>query len=207
MLPCWARLRGWRLSLLSGLFLSISFISIFIVILVYGVNSDLDNIHPSIVRLLPAGHSICKSSPIFESETCLDLVEKKLEESSESQKLQNWQYQYGRDDKNEGLDEEQCILAFPGLFEDVHRAVTHRKDNPITSGDLDNMKLYPGMARAMIFNGEVRTYAPVSLVTPENLQESALCHCSKLHGQRPPEKDYRHSFIYTSVDFQLSEFS
>lgn len=100
---------------------------------------------------------MCKSSPVFESEICLNLAEAKLEEKTqEIQSLQTWQYQYGRDDKNEALNEEQCILAFPGLFEDIHRAMNFRNGKSITSDELENIMIYPGMARAMIFNGEVK---------------------------------------------------
>lgn len=198
----WPLPRGWRVSLIFGLFLSITFISAFVGILVFGVYSELDNLHPSIVRLLPAGHSICKSSPVFESETCLARIDKEGDENSQDlSHPTTWRYKYGRDDRNEGLSEDQCMLSFPGLFEDVHRAVTFRKTQLITSTELRNIKLSPGMARAMIFDGEVRNNS-LWLIWAK-LTESALRCWSQL--QTWPEKDHSHSSIHTSVNLQHSQ--
>ena len=132
-----------------------------IVLMVYGTRSDFDHLHPAIKKLLPAGHCLCQSSPVFECTTCLDLAEATDASGwpdhvpNTTDSLSTWKYTYGRDDVDEALHPALCDAAFPGLFEDIDRAVKLRKDDPITPEHLANMKMYNGMGRAMIYDGEV----------------------------------------------------
>ncbi len=118
----------------------------------FGMNSDLDNVPPILTQLIPAGHCACQTSTSFNCTTCLDRPSVAIPPLSSSR----WTYQYGRDDRNHGLDEDQCRASFPGLYEDIHRAVHywHRKDN-ISSASLQGIPLRNGMARAMIVDGEL----------------------------------------------------
>jgi len=68
-----------------------------------------------------------------------------------------WQFQFGRDDDNAGLSDSQCKSAFPGLFEDIYRAVKLRVDQntSISVSDLDSINVSVGMVRAMIIDGKL----------------------------------------------------
>jgi hypothetical protein len=118
----------------------------------FGMNSDLDNVPQILTQLIPAGHCTCQTSTSFNCTTCLDCPSVAVAPVP----LSGWTYQYGRDDRNQGLDEDQCRASFPGLYEDIHRAVHywHGKDN-ISSASLQDIYLRNGMARAMIVDGEL----------------------------------------------------
>lgn len=118
----------------------------------FGINSDLDNVPSVLTQLIPAGHCTCQTSTSFNCTTCLDHPSMAITPLSPS----GWTFQYGRDDRNQGLDEDQCRAAFPGLYEDIHRAV-HYWDgkNNISSASLQGIPLLNGMARAMIVDGEL----------------------------------------------------
>lgn len=136
---------------------TISITTVLVLLLVYGMRSDYDELNPFIGELLPAGHCLCHTSANIQCSTCLDTLEKSANPQCESNLARNWVYKYGRDDTNEGLSTAQCTAAFPGLFEDINRAVSLRRNNHIQSEELSSMKMYKGMVRAMIYNGEVRT--------------------------------------------------
>jgi len=68
----------------------------------------------------------------------------------------DWQFQYGRDDRNVGLSQPQCTASFPGLFQDVERANKYWGGRGhITTTALDEIQLVNGMTRAMIYNGDL----------------------------------------------------
>jgi hypothetical protein len=64
-------------------------------------------------------------------------------------------WNYMRDRNNLLLDREQCQQAFPGLFEEVDRAVGSRRHNHISVRELDSIKPKNGYVRAMIYDQEV----------------------------------------------------
>jgi hypothetical protein len=131
-------------------------VSIFIVLLLYVSKSDDPELLPFLKELIPAGHCLCESSTNFECATCLDCA---ITGSSvylnKSGSDISWRYQYGRDDRKQGLDAEQCNAAFPGLFEDIFRAGRLWRKRPITAQEVALIKLSYGMVRAMIYDGEV----------------------------------------------------
>ena len=111
-------------------------------------------------ELLPAGHCLCHSSITFECQTCLDCMTGDVkEENGDSTRLGEWKFDYRRDGAEEGLSEAQCMKAFPGLFEDVGRAVRRRDGKRIEIAELERMKMYTGMVRAMIHGNEVRFWS------------------------------------------------
>ncbi|PGH09704.1 hypothetical protein GX51_00383 [Blastomyces parvus] len=119
----------------------------------FGMNSNEDNVHPIITQLIPAGHCTCQHSTTFNCTSCLTPFDYPIRTELEPQQ---WAFQYGRDDRNEGLSRSQCQAAFPGLFEDVSRAVQYWKPRGgITRKQLHGINLQKGMARGMIYRGEL----------------------------------------------------
>ena len=134
----------------------LSGIAVVVLLIVYGTRSDYDELNPFVGELLPAGHCLCHASAAIECSTCLDRVNSPTTALDTDKPTDSWEYEYGRDDSNEGLSPDQCNAAFLGLFEDIDRAVKLRKDNHIEEEELSSMKMYKGMVRAMIYKGEVR---------------------------------------------------
>lgn len=69
-----------------------------------------------------------------------------------------WQFNSSRDANNYALNSDQCLAAFPKMFTEIDKSVAQRKEanNPITFKEIDSRKrLGQGMARAMIYKGEV----------------------------------------------------
>ncbi|KAK5076380.1 hypothetical protein LTR64_006140 [Lithohypha guttulata] len=62
------------------------------------------------------------------------------------------QWHSARDKNNLMLDDSQCTVAFPRLFEEVSRAVEGRKLSHITSEELDEIEPKNGYVRAMIYD-------------------------------------------------------
>jgi hypothetical protein len=74
------------------------------------------------------------------------------------QGVDEWRFQYERESLNFGPSRNQCNVAFPGYFEEVHRAVEarRRRRSNIALDELDTIKLSRGMVRAMIVSGKLR---------------------------------------------------
>lgn len=66
---------------------------------------------------------------------------------------------YSRDRNNLLLDDAQCGVAFPRLFEEIDRAVDTRRENRIEVAELDAIQPKNGYVRAMIYDQEVHTHA------------------------------------------------
>ena len=67
----------------------------------------------------------------------------------------NGTWDWRRDGKNFLLDEEQCEQAFPGLFDEVKRAVRDRNGKQITFEEVDRIEPVNGYIRGMIYEHEV----------------------------------------------------
>lgn len=92
----------------------------------------------------------------------------------------DWQFQYGRDDRNAGLSQTQCTASFPGLFEDVERANKHWESHGnILATALDSVELKKGMTRAMIYNGDLYVIATES--KGEDHRRKTLATLSAMH--------------------------
>ena len=123
----------------------------------YGVNSDRDDISPLLAQLIPAGHCACETATVFECPSCLSYSQAPV---FNPDPLSHWQYAYEKDSRNEGLSEDQCNAAFPGLFEDVNRGVNFwRQSGNITQQTLDEIPLTKSMTRAMIYKGNLYVIA------------------------------------------------
>ena len=136
-------------------------IAVILLLVVYGTRSDHDELNPFIGELLPAGHCLCHSSATMECSSCLDQANTSTCSSTLSDLGVSWEYRYEQDGSNEALSPHQCNAAFPGLFEDIHRAVNLRRSNFVKAEELTSMKMHKGMVRAMIYDGEVSGYGGV----------------------------------------------
>ncbi len=74
----------------------------------------------------------------------------------------NGTWDWRRDGKNFLLDEEQCEQAFPGLLDEVKRAVRDRNGKMITFEEVDRIEPVNGYIRGMIYEHEV-SHRPVLL--------------------------------------------
>jgi len=81
-----------------------------------------------------------------------------------------WTFDYKRDARNFGLDEEQCQIAFPDLYKEIDRAVAHRKEigKKITLGDMDVEWRSDGMVRAMIHDNQLYIIDAHGVQTPNH---------------------------------------
>jgi hypothetical protein len=148
----------------SSLFLRALLVSIIfsILYLVYaiigGTRSDSGEVFTVVRKLFPAGTCLCESSAIFRCGEVLEELSRvsNYQGVSDTEEASSqWEFQYGRDDQNVGLTVEECSSSFPGLFEDITRAVRDYRGKPVCEAQLNAIKLDRGMARAMIFEGKV----------------------------------------------------
>jgi len=170
-----------RAAVFHLLWLTALAVAVSIFILWFGVNSDRQYIHPLLTQLIPAGHCACASSTTFECASCLSCASSsKVEPSPPSSSSPPWTFQYGRDDRNEGLDKTQCLAAFPGLFEDVNRAAAFwEARGGISTEDLDAIELKSAMARAFIYKGEL--YVVAARAKGEDHRRKILAILSSIH--------------------------
>ncbi|EYE96653.1 endoplasmic reticulum-resident kdel protein [Aspergillus ruber CBS 135680] len=153
----------------------------------FGMNSDRDNVHPLITQMIPAGHCTCQTSTTFQCADCLNCLASSAPSPAENEHqhqqqsaLSTWRFEYGRDDRNMGLERQQCHSAFPGLFQDVVRAKDYwRAQGGIAKEDLDAVSLEPGMARAIIQHGEL--YIVAARAKNEDHRRKILAALSSMH--------------------------
>ncbi|EYE98592.1 uncharacterized protein EURHEDRAFT_374660 [Aspergillus ruber CBS 135680] len=192
----------WRLrrSTLSALYVIFTVVFFCIVSIWYGMNSDRNYIHPLLTQLIPAGHCACQTSTTFQCSSCLSCSQTSL--LQQLTPSTNWRYQYERDAGDEGLDRGQCRTAFPGLFEDVFRAVNYwRYHGNLATEDLDRINLQPGMARASIYRGEL--YVNAARAKGEDHRQKILAVLSAIHRALVADRDRRSrdiSFVFSVED-------
>ena len=152
------------------------------------MNTDRNYIHPLLTQLIPAGHCACLTSTSFQCSSCLTCSQTSL--LQQLPPSSNWKFQYDRDAGNEALDREQCKTAFPGLFEDVFRAVDYwRLHGALTTEDLDWIHLEYGMARAFIYRGEL--YVVAARAKGEDHRRKILAVLSSIHRALVADRDRR----------------
>jgi hypothetical protein len=90
-------------------------------------------------------------------------------EPTQNQHGGGWKFQHQRDSLNFGLTGEQCEIAFPGLFEEIYRAVGFRRDqgSNVSLADLDAIEAGRGTTRAMIVDGKLRV---LEAMHPDEIQ-------------------------------------
>ncbi|PGH14641.1 hypothetical protein AJ80_05821 [Polytolypa hystricis UAMH7299] len=175
-----------------------------IYLLWFGMNSDLDNVHPLLTQLIPAGHCACKYSTTFNCTSSLAAVATTSPQEPPEQdgKKKTWSFQYPRDASSIHLSPAQCQTSFPGLFTDIHRAVdfwsqqattttttttTTHNNNNLTRSTLDAIPLKPGMARARLHNGHLSILA--TSAAQEDHRRKILAILSAMHRALPSTED------------------
>jgi hypothetical protein len=159
----YASVRRPRLSfIILTLIISLSSITYLIVKIVSGTRSNGPKMSEFVMKLLPAGTCLCESSTTFDCAYSLEALSA-IPPVGDADKLPtmdlDWRFDFDRDGQNLGLTLTQCEAAFPGLFEDVIRAVDVRWEKPISKQELDDIELGHGMVRATIFEGKVYPFS------------------------------------------------
>ena len=156
------RTSRWLARLKFSLLVIVVMITSFIYMIVGATKSENTEMYEVIKGLLPSGNCHCQSSTNFECGLCLDYASGDAWSAGQNGTASpdpDWRFTFGRDDRNEGLDEAQCSASFPGLFEDIRRAVALRRNDPVTVEELDAVKIHNGnsrgIVRAKIYDGEV----------------------------------------------------
>ena len=77
-------------------------------------------------------------------------------ESSQELETSLWKYDYFRDGDNYTLSQEQCLSAFPRLYEEIDRSVAHWKARGgVTAQDIDLSVIEYGGIKARIYENRV----------------------------------------------------
>lgn len=157
-----ASMRRSRLSfIILILIISLSSITWLIVKIVSGTRSNSPEMSEFVMKLLPAGTCLCESSTTFDCAYSLEALSA-IPHVSDADKLAtidpDWRFDFDRDGQNLGLTSMQCETAFPGLLEDIIRAVDVRWEKPISKQEVDAIELGHGMVRATIFEGKVYSF-------------------------------------------------
>ena len=168
-------------------------------------NPDTDDGSPLLTQLIPAGHCACQSSTTFECSSCLTA----LQNAKDHQPPSSWQYEYGRDDQNVGLAEDQCLVAFPGLFEDINHGVEYWQGaGTFFESILDQIDIVSGLTRAMIFDGHLYVIATKS--ETEDYRQKAVATLSSIHralaGYPNPRELPNLEFVF-SIEDKAEDFA
>ena len=147
---------GFIIALLAQLV----FIASLVRAIINATHSDGD-ISEFVRKLLPAGNCLCESSTVFDCRLSREdgHWNTHMPETTNTGSSQGaWRFQHGRDDSDIGMSEDKCTAAFPGLFEEVYRAVGLRAEQQkkVSLADLDAITIERGRVRAMIINGTIR---------------------------------------------------
>lgn len=126
--------------------------------------------------------------------------------SHSSASTQDWSFDAQRDGQNYGLLLEQCDEAFPGLFVEIERQISSRKDDHITEEELSrNGQEWPwGTMRCMIFDGVLYVLEVSHSDMRRSRQFSTLLAISRaLTASR--EKIPNIEFVISIEDFTVDE--
>ncbi|KAK2740937.1 hypothetical protein FQN57_005941 [Myotisia sp. PD_48] len=164
------------------------------------MNSDKDNIPPLLTQLIPAGHCTCATSTTFSCGGCLASISLNKPETTSPSK---WTFQPDRDKNNIGLDQRKCELSFPGLFEDVKRAVRFWEEG-IPGEAVNTIKLSNGMAKARIQNGELYILEVRSAQNDHRRKIlailSSIHRALSAHPKPDSEKPWNFDFVFSVED-------
>lgn len=159
MLVTYLRLRRINLLTAISLLAQLCLIASIIWAVVIATHSD-DYLPELLKKLRPAGNCLCESSTVFNCKWTQDQHRKNNapETKTTSTTEKDWHFQHGRDDRDFGMSEYKCNAAFPGLFEEVHRAVGWRlkQGSNVTVAELDSITIERGRVRVMIVDGQIR---------------------------------------------------
>ncbi|KIM97617.1 hypothetical protein OIDMADRAFT_167594 [Oidiodendron maius Zn] len=159
MLRTGIRFRRLGIVTIISLLAQLALIACLIWAIILSTNSD-EHFPELLRKLRPAGNCLCESSTVFDCKWSQSLrpSNNALVTGATDTTEEAWQFKHGRDDDDLGMSEDRCNAAFPGLFEEVHRAVRWRieQGRNITRADLDAVTIERGRIRAMIIDGKIR---------------------------------------------------
>lgn len=194
---------GWRLGLRYGLLFAALFLGASVVLLVstilYGTRTEVYSLPPLVKEVMPAGHCHCTYSTTFVCDSCLDCAalgnttaaatpsqrgdddtETANNNANDANDAEDWAFSFRRDAHDYGLDEDRCHAAFPGLFEDINRALAYRRSQgKVTEIELSGIRLTKGMTHAMVHNGEL--YVLRTHYVDHVNREKAIASLAALH--------------------------
>ena len=127
--------------------------------IILATHSD-DHLPELLRKLRPAGNCLCESSTVFDCGWTRDQHTSNISPETKTTGATEggWQFQHGRDDLDFAMSEYKCNAAFPGLFEEVHRAVGWRVEqgSNVSLAELDAMTIERGRVRVLIIDGQIR---------------------------------------------------
>lgn len=85
----------------------------------------------------------------------------------------NWTFNPETDGRSYSLTEEQCDIAFPGLFTEIEQSTMSRLDRPITREELEKNEHSNSNTWAMIYDGDVSSHSSI-FITPSRLRNARL---------------------------------
>lgn len=106
----------------------------------------------NVQKYFPHGYQ-CDQSPHYDCAQCHSAAE-----DAKGVSEQGWKFDWQRDGGKYGLSENQCDIAFPGLWKDIELALEHRSGANVTIQELDDSMEGEGAIRCMIWDGQVWTH-------------------------------------------------
>lgn len=99
-----------------------------------------------------------EQEPVRETPVVWPPAEPTATSTPSAQPAEQWAFDTARDERNFGLSDEQCLLAFPDFYREIDRAVATRESfGPVTLNDVDiSWREGNEMVRAMIYDRQVR---------------------------------------------------
>lgn len=98
-----------------------------------------------------------KSSSVQKSSASKQSEQELVQAPTPTSPSTTWIFDAERDERNYGLSDEQCLLAFPDYYREIDRAVASRGMlGPVTLDDVD-ISWRDEMVRAMIYDRQVGT--------------------------------------------------
>lgn len=100
-------------------------------------------------KYFPKGYQCDQSSKYNDCSQCFGAAEDAKETDH------GWAFDWQRDGGKYGLSENQCDVAFPGLWKDLDLALERRNGVNVTMAELDDNMEGEGAIRCMIIDGQV----------------------------------------------------
>ncbi|KAF2747472.1 hypothetical protein M011DRAFT_467553 [Sporormia fimetaria CBS 119925] len=162
-------------------FTACTFILAVVCTILYGTRAEQPRLPNLVKEVLPAGRCQCESSTVFTCSSCLDCAPHQSHiRANTTAGDELWSFSFQRDANNYGLDEKQCQTAFPGLYEDLERARSHREaTGNITEAELGSFTLTKGMVRALVYRSEL--YILETFLVDNVNREKAVAALAALH--------------------------
>ncbi|KAI9743979.1 MAG: hypothetical protein M1818_002713 [Claussenomyces sp. TS43310] len=153
---------------------------------------------PMFKKLLPGGTSACELESVFQCDTCLDCAFANSTGPAPAE-AHNWEYGYPRDSNNLGMNDGMCQAAFPGLFQDIHRAVEDRNGSKVSIQELDGIQINNGYIRCMIYDRKL--YILAANFRDQTHLERGTALVSAIHRSLTAMP---HDYVVPNIEFVVS---